>query len=272
QLDAANNELVNSKQQLDAIQNSLVFKSMRKIDNKFPEGTRRGEVRKITVRSLHIVAEQGFKTFLRMAQEKIKRREFRIVDAGSSTLRIEPISHLPLQMEMSLDDTKVINRKVSVVIPTKNSGPEFELTLEKLKNQKGIKEIEIVVVDSGSEDDTVRTAKRYTNRVYSVTPKEFNHGATRNFGAEQASGDYILFNVDDAVPIGDYWLYNIVKVLENDSQVGAVTCRQVPKSDADLFACISLRTHYDFLNFHQDRVSPHVQESISRRKKKTLPA
>ena len=55
--------------------------------------------------------------------------------------------------------------KVSVIIPTRNAGSEFQHVLEKIRAQKGIGEIEVIVVDSGSEDDTLALAKRYQAKI-----------------------------------------------------------------------------------------------------------
>ena len=45
-------------------------------------------------------------------------------------------------------------KKISIVIPTYNAGNQFDIMLFKLKKQKFVKSIEIIVVDSGSKDDT----------------------------------------------------------------------------------------------------------------------
>jgi glycosyltransferase involved in cell wall biosynthesis/SAM-dependent methyltransferase len=148
----------------------------------------------------------------------------------------------------------VIQTKISVIIPTKNAGPDFPTVLEKIKNQKGIASVEIIIVDSGSKDDTCEIAERSGCRVFLIKPEEFNHGLTRNYGAEQASGEFIVFLVQDAIPIGDYWLHKMVDFFEIDKKIAAVTCRQVPRSDADLFAGFILWLHYKSLNRTQNRI------------------
>jgi glycosyltransferase involved in cell wall biosynthesis len=153
-----------------------------------------------------------------------------------------------------LDNIPVIQTNVSVIIPTKNAGPDFQSVLEKIKNQKGIASVEIIIVDSGSTDDTCEIAEKYGCRIFLIKPEEFNHGLTRNYGAEQASGEFIVFLVQDAIPIGDYWLYTMVKFFGNDEKIAAVTCRQAPRSDADLFAGFLLWSHYRTLNRTRNRV------------------
>jgi rhamnosyltransferase len=145
--------------------------------------------------------------------------------------------------------------KVSVIIPTKNAGPGFSYTLEKLRNQKGIPDIEIILVDSGSCDETLEIAQQYSAIIHQIHPDEFHHAKTRNRAADLASGNYLFFTVQDAIPIGEYLISDMVNVIIKNNNVCAVSCRQVPRSDADLFACYSLYVHYNSIHFTQDRIS-----------------
>lgn len=219
----------------------------------------RDNFRRIALKSADIIATQGFRSFLLQAIERIKRREFRLAEP---TLQLKSthehdsnIQKLSVSIDSSSEeDVTIINKKVSIVIPTKNPDHDFELALEKLSEQKGLKEIEIIVVDSGSTDDTLVLARKYAI-VISIKPEQFNNGLTRNLAVERATGDYILFTVQDAMPIGRLWLYKIVKVLESDPQIAAVTARQIPKSDADLFACFSLWFYDKARNLYEDKIS-----------------
>ena len=76
----------------------------------------------------------------------------------------------------------------------------FESMLRAVSRQRGIAEIEVTVVDSGSTDGTVETAKSYGAKIFRIRPEEFNHGATRNYGADQTDGDLLSFTVQDAIP------------------------------------------------------------------------
>jgi glycosyltransferase involved in cell wall biosynthesis len=171
-------------------------------------------------------------------------------------LKIDPVIPLqpPEKETLVLESIPVIQTKISVIIPTKNAGPDFPTVLEKIKNQKGIASIEIIIVDSGSNDGTCEVAERSGCRVFLIKPEEFNHGLTRNYGAEQASGEFIVFLVQDAIPIGDYWLHKMVNFFEIDKKIAAITCRQVPRSDSDLFAGFILWLHYKSLNRTQNRI------------------
>jgi len=56
---------------------------------------------------------------------------------------------------------------------------------------------EIVIVDTGSTDDTKRIAKKYTDKIYDYTWEEDdglgNFSAARNYSLSKCSGDYILW-------------------------------------------------------------------------------
>jgi O-antigen biosynthesis protein len=153
--------------------------------------------------------------------------------------------------------TETADVKVSIVIPTFNAGPEFEWLLRKLRGQKAVRELEIVVVDSGSRDDTVAFARAAGANVVAIAQSEFSHSHARNLGADAASGDYLLFMVQDAFPIGDHWLYGMLRFLRDPAhdKLAAVSCSEFSRSDSDLMYDSMIDTHYRFLGcLEQDRI------------------
>lgn len=125
-------------------------------------------------------------------------------------------------------------KSVSIVIPTKNGGAIFEEVLWGIRGQKFGGEVELVVVDSGSTDGTVNKAAEYGARVLEIPPKEFNHGATRNYGIGNSKGDFIVLMTQDAVPADERWLENLVDTFDNDERIAGVYARQIPRQDADV--------------------------------------
>lgn len=165
------------------------------------------------------------------------------------------------------DEIKPYEIKVSIIIPTKNAGDMFELILKMLINQKGFKEVEIVIVDSGSNDNTVQLSNKYNAKVINISPDSFSHSYARNLGAENASGDYLLFTVQDALPPTTTWLYDLMTVLLNND-VSAVSCAEFPREDADLFYRVISWNHYNFLGVNErDRILklPAVSDYVSLR-------
>ena len=156
---------------------------------------------------------------------------------------------------------ETLDHSVTVVIPTLNGGVEFMQLLRKLRQQRGLREVQIVVVDSGSSDDTVRWAHEAGAQVVEITPAEFSHSHARNLGAEAAQGDFIVFMVQDAYPIGQLWLYGMLRwLLDHRSQgVVAASCAEYCRSDSDLMYDSMVNTHYRFLGcLHDDRIGQHA--------------
>ena len=150
--------------------------------------------------------------------------------------------------------------KVSVVIPTLNAGTEFGWLLRKLRAQRGLREVQIVIVDSGSRDGTVAMAREAGAKVVEIAPSEFTHSHSRNVGADAADGDYLLFMVQDAFPIGEYWLHGMLRFLRDPKheRLAAVSCSEASRSDSDLMYDAMIDTHYRFLGcLEQDRVGRH---------------
>ena len=79
------------------------------------------------------------------------------------------------------------NATISIVIPTKNAGPEFRDTLVAIRKQT--LDSEIVVVDSGSSDNTLDLARQCGAQTISIPPQSFNHGETRNLGIRTGTGE-----------------------------------------------------------------------------------
>lgn len=153
-----------------------------------------------------------------------------------------------------------IDTKVSVVIPTFNAGPEFVWMLRKLRTQKGVREIEIVVVDSGSSDGTVAVARHAGATVVEILPSEFTHSYSRNLGADHATGDFLLIMVQDAYPIGDLWMYGMLRFLLDHADHGlvAASCAEYSRADSDMMYDSMINTHYRFLGcLEVDRIGEH---------------
>ncbi len=86
---------------------------------------------------------------------------------------------------------------VSVIVPTYNSTQFLEACLKSITDQT-YKNIELIVVDNNSKDDTKEIAKRYTDKVYNRGPER---SAQRNYGVSQSAGDYVLI-IDSDMELG----------------------------------------------------------------------
>lgn len=88
--------------------------------------------------------------------------------------------------------------RISIVIPVKNGFSTLGQCLDGLTTQSTDIPSEIIVIDSGSSDGSVELAKEYPIKLIQIPSEKFNHGDTRNLGAAEATGDFVLFTVQDA--------------------------------------------------------------------------
>ena len=84
--------------------------------------------------------------------------------------------------------------KISIVIPTKNSGWILPICLEGIRKQKYPKgRIEVIVADNDSNDNTIDLAKRFGAKVVNVSGKPPLVCQQRNLGAQNATGEWLIF-------------------------------------------------------------------------------
>ena len=101
--------------------------------------------------------------------------------------------------------------KISIIIPTINEANNLPLLLSDLSSIH--KEVEILIVDSGSEDRTLDKAKNYGAKVYKSKAK--NRGLQLDMGAKNSKGEWLIFFHADTRLIHN-WFTKIKSVLERD--------------------------------------------------------
>lgn len=109
------------------------------------------------------------------------------------------------------------NELVSVIIPTKNSSRTLDACLKSVKKQT-YSNIELIVVDNNSSDNTKKIAKKYTKKIYNIGPER---GAQRNHGAKVSKGKYLFF-VDSDMRLSKDVVKNCVKLVKKNRDIGAV--------------------------------------------------
>ena len=121
---------------------------------------------------------------------------------------------------------------ISVIIPVKDGGIDLVRCLDGVRSQQLDEPVEIVVVDSGSADDSVAIARSRQAVVHEIPAHEFSHGAARNLGASRASGDLLVFISQDAYPVDDRWLQRLTATLGGDPRRAGVYGRQLAHDGA----------------------------------------
>ena len=100
---------------------------------------------------------------------------------------------------------------------TKNGGELLKGSLASVFLQKTNFAFEVIAVDSGSTDATMETLREYAVTIYTIAPEKFNFGRTRDYGFELAQGEIVVVLSQDAQPVGDSWLQNIVNPFQDVS-------------------------------------------------------
>lgn len=96
--------------------------------------------------------------------------------------------------------------QISSIVITFNEEDNIKDCLESIKWSD-----EIIVIDSGSTDKTVEIAKSYTGKVFT---QKLSYAAKRNYGIDNASGDWILW-IDADERVTEELKSEIQSVIEN---------------------------------------------------------
>lgn len=125
--------------------------------------------------------------------------------------------------------------EISVIIPTLNAEHEIDGLLIALEHQS-IQPVEILIVDSASEDKTIELVRQHKRvRPLEIDRQAFNHGTTRDMALRKSSGDFVCFLTQDAVPVSGDYLKRLVAPMVEDPSIALVSGRQLPKADARRF-------------------------------------
>jgi glycosyltransferase involved in cell wall biosynthesis len=106
--------------------------------------------------------------------------------------------------------------KVSVIIRCLNEARHLPKLLDSLGRQT-LKPFEVVVVDSGSTDNSVDIARSKGARVVHIQPEQFSFGRSLNLGARNASGDIMIIASAHIYPVSDRWLEWLAKPFQDSA-------------------------------------------------------
>lgn len=123
------------------------------------------------------------------------------------------------------------NKSVTVVLLTYNSGQVIQNYL----NSCPTEEFDLVAIDSSSADTTIDILNESKWCVHTINKFVFDHGGTRNYAAQLALTDIVVFTTHDIVFADEHSIENLVKAFD-DPSVGAAYGRQLPHTNADFFA------------------------------------
>jgi glycosyltransferase involved in cell wall biosynthesis len=110
-----------------------------------------------------------------------------------------------------------MNPKFSIIIPSYNQGHFIKQTIDSILSQS-YKNVDVLVIDGGSTDNTVDVLKTYDDKIFWISEKDRGQTHAINKGLAIAKGDIIAYLNSD-----DYYLEDILKkvatVFETDKEV-----------------------------------------------------
>jgi rhamnosyltransferase len=134
---------------------------------------------------------------------------------------------------------------VTVAIPTLNAGPEFGRTLAAVRAQRLDRDIELLICDSGSTDETVAIATAHDAEIVRIPRESFSHGETRNLLMSRARGDRVAFLTQDSVPAGEDWLASLLAGFSLAAGVGLVFGPYRPQCEASVSVAREITGWFD---------------------------
>lgn len=132
-----------------------------------------------------------------------------------------------------------MKKSISMCMIVKNEENILEQCLQKVHRYVD----EIIIVDTGSTDNTVQIAKKYTDKIYSFVWND-DYSAARNYSLSKASCDYILVLDADELIINEDFFDNFQK----DRQINVCYCLAMHN-----FNC-EQKKEYTFNDYRQSAV------------------
>ena len=104
----------------------------------------------------------------------------------------------------------------SIVIRAYNEEKHIGRLLEGIRQQT-LKDVEIVLVDSGSTDKTVAIAESFGARIARIASEEFTFGRSLNFGLRAATREFVVIASAHVYPVYPDWLESLLHPFENEA-------------------------------------------------------
>ncbi|HEY7633600.1 MAG TPA: glycosyltransferase [Thermoleophilaceae bacterium] len=133
---------------------------------------------------------------------------------------------------------------VTVAIPVLNGARYLEEVLSAVRGQRIDRELEILIIDSGSTDGSLSIAERHGARIHEIPKSEFSHGGTRNLAMGMARGDHVAFITQDATPAHERWLGALLEGFRRADDVALVFGPHDPRPDASHMIKCEMERHF----------------------------
>lgn len=136
---------------------------------------------------------------------------------------------------------------VDVIIPVYRPDEKLDALIEKL-NVQTVKPAHVFFMQTLTgtpEDEQVRKRleKADGHVITQIAKKDFDHGGTRNQGAAMSETEYMLFMTQDAIPLDEFLIANMLDKMKQD-KVATVYGRQLPNDEVGVIETYTRSFNY----------------------------
>lgn len=103
----------------------------------------------------------------------------------------------------------------SIIIRSYNEEKHIGRLLEGIRHQT-VKDVEIILVDSGSTDSTVSVAESFGARIVRIPSAEFTFGRSLNYGVRAATRELVVIVSAHVYPVYPDWLETLLRPFDDD--------------------------------------------------------
>ncbi len=133
--------------------------------------------------------------------------------------------------------------RLGLCIPTLNAGPYLPRLVDAIRRQDRLPDA-FVVIDSMSNDDTVKTFEAHGAETFVIDRSTFNHGGTRQLAVDLMQDcDILMFLTQDAIPTDPSAFRRLIAAFADDA-VGAAYGRQAARPNAGPLEAYSRQRNY----------------------------
>lgn len=103
----------------------------------------------------------------------------------------------------------------SIIIRAYNEDKHIGRLFEGIKQQT-VKDVDVILVDSGSTDSTVAVAESHGARVVHIPSAEFTFGRSLNYGIKEAKREFVVIVSAHVYPVYPDWLETLLRPFQDD--------------------------------------------------------
>jgi rhamnosyltransferase len=109
-------------------------------------------------------------------------------------------------------------QSTSIVVRALNEAEHLPALFSGLLRQT-VQPHQIILVDSGSTDDSVPIAEAHGSHIVHIAPDDFSFGRSLNVGCAAATGDILVFVSAHVYPVDEFWLEHLLEPFDDPDVV-----------------------------------------------------